>query len=343
MSSFLQHYAPDNFEWETPDFCPRTRFLWTKPLTTPPHLATGLKSSNEQLAVTRDGFTSPGSESISDMSISLSDISSARLFATLPAMNRSRSTTNSAGHQSVSQTESLSLSDMSISFSAEVPSWNCPEESETATATAPDLLPCELVSPVLASLSENMAAAPFQCPEQGSLSLGDESHENADAAAVCRLLEWTTSLFTTVANSVLNYSIQLEADDSPLLGGLVYSFDREDVETRLSVTTRDFLTDNWSSPLDPIVKLNSGWPLRPARPITANPYSILMSGSIDYDNINPELVCTIIGFGHGQVFLTLVSPAHNSETRVYVGQTARTYPEGTTIWTKRSCLLFRCA
>lgn len=32
LSRFLNSYAPDRFEWEDPDYCPRARFLWKGPL-----------------------------------------------------------------------------------------------------------------------------------------------------------------------------------------------------------------------------------------------------------------------------------------------------------------------
>ncbi|EJD00750.1 uncharacterized protein FOMMEDRAFT_157855 [Fomitiporia mediterranea MF3/22] len=288
LSSFLDAYSPDSFEWESPGYCPRTRFLWSKPLSIAPH-GSPSKSSTRHETVQCDGPLSPGFESLSDMSISFPDIgySHANYFAVLPPMIRLRAAPNVTALPAITGSDSSSLSDMSISFSTASSSSLTLEDFEKFAANMPSqtlrrpLLQDDLLSsPSLASGYN--AGIPY-------------ARYDPDAAAVSKILDWISSLFADVANSVLDYSIRPGSHDLPWpshFDGCDSCGACEDELVDCQPTSKETISESLSSFAIPVVKLKTCGQIGPRRPILADPQSVLMSGSIDYEDIDPEQPAT---------------------------------------------------
>ncbi|KAL5530817.1 hypothetical protein ACEPAF_7075 [Sanghuangporus sanghuang] len=290
VSVFLRSYAPDTFEWEDPAYDPRASFVWSKPLVSSAPGSWSPRSHYQyhyQDAAHCEGRTSPGSESLSsDMSISLSDAGSGLSFSMLPPMIRTRAASVSSGRPLVLGSGSSSLSDMSISPTPSIPSqspdkykyerfivtqstWDPPANSAFLEGR-PSLLDTESIE---YSASEKS--------EDGGL----------DPVAVSEILEWTISLFTSVASSSLDYTIQPDVDDDP---GSTYpdSPSLENEEGIFSPCSKDSASDSCLLSSKVVVRLNSTHPKGPPRSVQANPNSILMPGAVDYEAINPEQATT---------------------------------------------------
>ncbi|KAL5512217.1 hypothetical protein ACEPAG_3502 [Sanghuangporus baumii] len=275
VSVFLRSYSPDIFEWESPAYSPRTSFVWSKHLVSFPSGSWSARSHYQDTA-RYEGKSSPGSESLSDMSISLSDAGSGRSFSILPPMIRTRVASVSSSRPLVLSSGSSSLSDMSIS-------------------PTPDGCERFIGNIVIQSTWDPPAHSTFL--EDRSSLIGTESIEcsayeksedaDPDPVAVAKILEWTTSLFTSVASSSLDYTIRPDMDDG---SESIHpdSPSRKNEERIFSPSSKDSASDSCLLPSKIVVRINSIYPKGPPRSIQANPDSILMPGAIEYEAFNPE-------------------------------------------------------
>ncbi|KAL5488443.1 hypothetical protein ACEPAI_6561 [Sanghuangporus weigelae] len=283
VSVFLRSYSPDIFEWENPAYDPRTNFVWSKPLVSFPSGSLSARCHYQDTA-RYEGRSSPGSESLSDMSISLSDAGSGRSFSILPPMIRTRAASVSSGHNLVLSSGSTSLSDMSISPIPSIPSQS-PDKCERFVGNI--VIQSTWDPPANSTFLEDrpslfLDTEPVECSAYEKSDDGD-----LDPVAVAKILEWTTSLFTTVASSSLDYTIQPDVDDDP---GSVHldSPSSESEERIFSPSSKDSASDSCLLPSTIVVRINSIHPKGPPRSIQANPDSILMPGAVDYEAFNPE-------------------------------------------------------
>ena len=122
--------------------------------------------------------------------------------------------------------------------------------------------------------------------------------DDMDSEAVVKILEWTASLFTSVASSALDYTIRPAGAD---LGRIQDTPPFESEEWSLSPQSKDSDPYPFLPPLKIVVKINSSRTKGPLRSIQPNPAAILMPGAINYEAINPEqvrsfAVITFLGF-----------------------------------------------
>lgn len=280
VSSFLRSYEPDCFEWETPGYCPPARFLWTKALSdelpTSPRERT--KSSSEDDCLSEY-------DALSDMSMSFSDVSSMH-FSVLPPMDRARITPAKA----MSHSKSLeSLSDMSLSSFSASESSNGLGYFEALSANVSSTISKKFGLGDSVSISSLL-----QDSQQDAHYPGEKGADKLDDLAVGNIVEWTTSLFATVASSVMDYSIHPGVDDFPqssipqILDNGIASF---------SATTNEMDIRTWlPSTGQTAIKLNSSQQKGSPKHILANHKSIIMPGAVEYEALSSEQVCFDLSF-----------------------------------------------
>ncbi|KAL5508648.1 hypothetical protein ACEPAH_6267 [Sanghuangporus vaninii] len=279
VSVFLRSYSPDTFEWENPAYDPRTSFVWSKPLVSFPSGSWSARSHCQDAAHC-EGRSSPGSESLSDMSISLSDAGSGLSFSVLPPMIRTRAASVSSGRPLVLSSGSSSLSDMSISPTPSVPSQS-PDKCERFVAIQSTRDP-----PANSTFLEDRHPH-FPDTESVECSVDKNNDGDLDPVAVSKILEWTISLFTSVASSSLDYTIQPDVDDDS--GSICPATPSSESEEQfLSPCSKDSVSDSCLLSSKIVVRINSFHSKGPPRSIQANPDSILMPGAVDYEAFNPE-------------------------------------------------------
>ena len=281
VSAFLRLYSSDVFEWESHAYEPRTNFVWSKP---PAPFSSRILSASSTYhdAAPSDGRSSPGAESLSDMSISLSDAGSGILFSIPPPMIRTRATSLSSGRPLIPSSGSSSLSDMSISPAPSISSQSPEDFEQFAGDMRTQRSRATLVN--AAFPEHRLRRRDFESIDCGAHA---SDADDMDSEAVVKILEWAASLFTSVASSALDYTIRPTGADRGRSQGPP-SFESE--EWSLSPQSKDSDPVPFLPPSKIVVKINSSRTKGPLRPIQPNPASILMPGAINYEAINPEQV-----------------------------------------------------
>ena len=283
MAEFLQSYAPERFDWESPGFCGGSKFLWTHQL----RLRSRTQHSPRKRTSTADSDSSP----LLDMSISLEDTKpgfTGTVNRPLSIASGSQSSTREFSRKASATCTDSSLSNMSISlfgdgftsissdfedFASNIPArMHAIQERMTGTHsfdTSLSLLKSRECLKNLSLLSDMSAY------------VNDEQNEDSEEDAFYYdIVLWIESLFIDVAQCFINS--EESSNRRNICWSNVYS---EEPNDRLQAATQDIFEIH-DGPVVPIVKLPAGT-REPRLPALR---TIDMLPEDDYEAINPEQV-----------------------------------------------------